>query len=67
LDARKELSDRDGVIRVDEALRAVVVGGCIVALVGTIVGFYIYRRREEETRLNEHRYKALDQTSAQGW
>jgi hypothetical protein len=24
-------------------------------------------RREEEARLNEHRYKALDQTSAQGW
>jgi hypothetical protein len=66
MDARKELSDRDGVIRVGEALTA-VVGGCIVvALVGTIAGFY-FHRREQEAWLNNHRHKAQDQTSAQGW
>ena len=50
----------------DESLTR-VLGAVLVALVGCIVGFYFGRRIEEETRLNEHRYEALDRVSAQGW
>ena len=46
---------------------ATVLGAVLVALVGCIVGLYFDRRTEEETRLKEHRYEALDRMSAQGW
>jgi hypothetical protein len=51
---------------VDKSLTT-VFGAVLVALGGCIVGFYFGRRTEEETRLNEHRYEALDRMSAQGW
>jgi hypothetical protein len=51
---------------VDKSLTT-VFGAVLVALVGCIVGLYFGWRAEEETRLNEHRYKALDRMSAQGW
>jgi membrane protein DedA with SNARE-associated domain len=51
---------------VDESLTT-ILGAVLVALVGCLVGFYFGRRIEEETQLNEHRHKALDRMSAQGW